>query len=380
MKKCIRAARAVTLQDEAGLTEDFALIHNESEILETGTWSEIKDRAPADVTDLGDVTIVPGLINAHVHLELSHIEGKTVQGQGFMPWVISLLSNSTYDIQDDLISKALASMLESGTVFCADISTNNCARIAELMDESGMGFYGFCEAIGQHIPKEGGAFFPSKTYPLGRNAGAGHALYSTHAEMIRALKKADSAANMPFSIHLAENEEEDQIVAEGTGPFAQMLKGAGLLADCGNKGLSPVAYAHSLEILDKSTLAVHCVRVSESDIKILADTGTNVCLCPRSNDFIGEGQAPWEKIINSGINTCLGTDSIASNHDLNMWNELEYMLKKIKIKMPAQDALSLITKNSAKALMIDEFYGSLEAGKRPVFATVPASLEDLLFQ
>ncbi|WP_031481754.1 amidohydrolase family protein [Maridesulfovibrio frigidus] len=379
MNKCIRAARAVTLQDGAGLIEDFALIHNGTEILETGTWSDLKDSAPADVADLGDVTIVPGLINAHVHLELSHIEGKTVQGQGFMPWVISLLSNATYDIQEELIRKALASMLESGTSFCADISTNNCSRIAELIDESGIGFYGFCEAIGQQIPKEGASFFPSKTYPLGRNAGAGHALYSTHAKMIRALKKADSAANLPFSIHLAENEEEDEIIAHGTGPFAEMLKGAGLLAECGSNGLSPVEYAHSLEILDKSTLAVHCVRVSENDIKILADTGTNVCLCPRSNDFIGEGQAPWEKIINSGVNTCLGTDSIASNHDLNMWNELEYMLKRIEINISAQQALSMITKNSAKALMIDKFYGSLEAGKRPVFAIVPASLEDLLF-
>ncbi|WP_291330281.1 amidohydrolase family protein [Desulfovibrio sp. UCD-KL4C] len=380
MKKCIRAAKAVTLQEGMGLVEDFACIHNGTKILETGTWSSIKNSFSGDVTDLGDVTLVPALINAHVHLELSHLEGKTLQGQGFMPWIISLLSNATYAIDETAIRNAISSMLKTGTAFCADISTQNCSKVAELLHEAGIGFYAFCEAIGPQIPKGGASFFPDKTYPLGRLAGAGHAPYSTHAEMLRAIKKADSAANRPYSIHLAENEEEDEIVAKGTGAFAQMLSGAGLLADCGNKGLSPVEYASSLEILDESTLAIHCVRVSATDINILAETKTNVCLCPRSNEFIGEGRAPWEKIISSGINTCLGTDSIASNHDLNMWNELEYLLKNIKTPLTPQQALSLVTQNGAKALMVENLYGSLEVGKRAVFATVPTHLEDLLFQ
>ncbi|SDK45511.1 Cytosine/adenosine deaminase [Maridesulfovibrio ferrireducens] len=362
------------------LIHDFALIHNGTEILETGTWSSIKNHFSGDVTDLGDVTIVPGLINAHVHLELSHLEGKTVQGQGFLSWITSLLKNPTYKIETDAINKALSGMLESGTVFCADISTCNCSKMSELMNESGIGFYSFCEAIGQKIPKSGASFFPDKVYPRGKTAGAGHAPHSTCGELLIAVKKADSAAKRPFSIHLAENEEEDEIVGQGTGPFAEMLRKAGILSDCGSKGLSPVEYIHSLGILDESTLAIHCVKVSESDIKILADTGTNVCLCPRSNEFIGEGRAPWEKIINSGINTCLGTDSIASNHDLNMWNELEYLLKEIHIKLTSQQALSMITKNGAKSLMIEDLYGSLEVGKRPVFATVPSHLKNLLFQ
>ncbi|GKT37636.1 amidohydrolase family protein, partial [Aduncisulcus paluster] len=177
-----------------------------------------------------------------------------------------------------------------------------------------MGFYACCEAIGVQQPKEGAKFFPQKN--------------STTAAA-----PANNKAGLPYPIHLAENEEEDEIVAHGTGEFAGMLKGAGLLADCGSKGLRPVEYADSIGLLDDSTLAVHCVRVAESDIKILAERKVNVCLCPRSNTYIGEGRAPWEKILKSGINTCLGTDSIASNHDLSMWNELEYMLKNIKISL-----------------------------------------------
>ncbi|WP_432738570.1 amidohydrolase family protein [Maridesulfovibrio sp. FT414] len=361
------------------LIHDFALLHDGERILETGSWDNIKNGFTGEVEDLGDVTITPGLINAHVHLELSHLQGRTVQGQGFTGWVKSLLGNPLYDLNEQAVREALLGMKQTGTAFCVDISTRNCAAIAGIMDELSMGFYACCEAIGLQPPKDGAKFFPSREFRHGHAAGSGHALYSTAPELLKAVKKADNDAGLTFPIHLAENEEEDEIVARGTGVFAEMLKGAGMLADCGRKGQSPVEYADSLGLLDRSTLAVHCVRVTDRDIETLAARETNVCLCPRSNEYIGEGRAPWEKILNSGIKTCLGTDSIASNHDLNMWNELEFLLKNINISLSAQDALALVTTNGARALNIAESYGSLEKGKRAVFAIVPAHLEDLLF-
>ncbi|WP_320173689.1 amidohydrolase family protein [Maridesulfovibrio sp.] len=364
---------------ENPVIEDFALIHDGERILETGIWSELNETFSGEVEDLGDVTIAPGLINAHVHLELSHLKGKTVQEQGFTNWIKSLLSNPLYDLDTEAVRDAVQQMCAEGTAFCVDISTRNGAQVAGIMDELTMGFYACCEAIGVQEPKEGAKFFPQKEFNHGRAAGSGHSLYSTGAELLQAVKAANDAAGLPYPIHLAENEEEDEIVAHGTGEFAGMLKGAGLLADCGNKGLRPVEYADSLGLLDDSTLAVHCVRVADSDINILAERKVNVCLCPRSNTYIGEGRAPWEKILKSGINTCLGTDSIASNHDLSMWNELEYLLKNIKISLSTAEALALVTTNSAKALKIDDLYGSLDKGKRAVYAIIPSHLEDLLF-
>ncbi len=364
---------------EEPVIKDFAMLHDQGRILDAGPWSELKKDFSGDVEDLGDVTIVPGLINAHVHLELSHLTGMTVQGQGFTGWIKSLLANPLYELETEAVRKAVLEMQAEGTAFCVDISTRNCAQVASIMDELGMGFFACCEAIGVQIPKEGAKFFPQKQYTHGRAAGSGHSLYSTGAEFLQAVKKADDAAGLPYPIHMAENAEEDEIVAAGSGEFAQMLKGVGLLADCGKKGLRPVEYADSLGLLDQSTLAVHCVRVSETDIITLKQRKVNVCLCPRSNAYIGEGRAPWEKILESGINTCLGTDSIASNHDLSMWNELEYLLKNIKISMSPVEALALVTTNSARALKIFDSYGSLEKGKRAVYASVPNKLEDLLF-
>ncbi len=361
------------------ITTDFAMIHDGNRILETGKWSSLKNGFSGEITDLGDVTIAPGLINSHIHLELSHLKDKTVQGKGFMDWVKSLLASPLYELEEKAVRNALQTMLADGTVFCADISTRNCAAIASIMNEMGMGFYAFCEAIGLQIPDAGAKFFPQKDFSTGWAAGAGHALYSTSAQLLQAVKKADNEQKMPFSIHLAENVEEDEAISKGTGDFAELLKGAGMFASCDQKGLTPVQYADSLEILDDLTLAVHCVRVTDEDIETLAQRNVNVCLCPRSNEYIGEGRAPWEKILSSGINTCLGTDSIASNHDLSMWNELEFFLKNVESRLSAYEALALITTNSAKALNIDELYGSLEKGKKAVFATVPPRLDDLLF-
>ncbi len=376
MIHCIRAAQAITMQPGKHPVADFAMIHDGRRILETGTWSLLKHTFSGKVTDLGEVTLVPGLINAHTHLELSHMAGRTVQQQGFLKWVQSLL-NAPPGFDPEAVRAALESMKAGGTCFCGDIATYNCVAVAAIMEESNMGFTAWCEAIGTRIPAQGARFFPQKTYTMGRTAGAGHALYSTGAELLQAVQKADQTAGLPFSIHLAENQEEEDIVARGTGEFAQMLAKAGMLADCGSKGRSPVEHAHALGLLDDGTLAVHCVRVSDTDIATLAASGTHVCLCPRSNDFIGEGRAPWEKIMHSGINTCLGTDSIASNHDLDLWNELEFFLRNLRSSLTPPQALALITSNSAKALKIDAAYGSLEKGKRACFAVVPTHMENL---
>ena len=357
---------------------DFALIHDGDRILQTGTWSALKHTFSGKVTDLGEVTLVPGLINAHTHLELSHLAGKTVQGKGFLTWVQSLLAHSRERFDPEAVRAALTAMKDGGTCFCADIATSNCVPVASLMEEAGMGFYACCESIGLRVPTEGAKFFPQKKYTMGRVAGAGHALYSTGPELLQAVKKADLAAGLPFSIHLAENQEEEEIVAQGTGAFAQMLEQAGMLADCGKKGVSPVEHAHALGLLDEHTLAIHCVRVSKSDIETLAACRVNVCLCPRSNTYIGEGRAPWETIIHAGITTCLGTDSIASNDDLDMWHELEFFVQNLDTPLSLRQALSLITLNSARALGIEASYGSLEQGKRAVFTTLPGRIRNLL--
>jgi cytosine/adenosine deaminase-related metal-dependent hydrolase len=360
------------------VVSDFAMITENGIILETGKWSFIKKAWTADVEDLGDVTITPGLVNAHTHLGLSHFEGLTVKGQGFTGWMQSLVAGPLQTFDGQALYNKVQEMLSQGTVYCADISTSNIIEVAGTLDTTDMAFTAFCESMGNAAPKDGKKLFPEYSSTKGRIAGAGHALYSTNAKRLKAVKNADSAAGLPFSMHLAENQEEDLILAGEECAFGKMLEAAGFLPEF-PEAVRPVPYADSLGLLDSQTLAVHCVKVDDRDIDILAERGVGVCLCPRSNLYIGEGRAPWEKIISAGIRTCLGTDSIASNFDLNLWNDLSYLLENIKISLDVTEALSLVTLNPAGILGIDDIYGRLEPGLSASYAVMPSGIEDLLF-
>ncbi len=134
---------------------------------------------------------------------------------------------------------------------------------------------------------------------------------------------------------------------------------------------TPVEYGRDLNLLDSSTLAVHCVQVSDSDLQILHETGANICLCPRSNDFIGVGRAPFEKILATEINVCLGTDSLASNYDLNLWNELSFFIREIDLEFSISEAVQLLSHNPAQALLMADRLGTLAKGKIWKYAIMP---------
>lgn len=360
------------------IIDNFAMIVDDGIILDSGKWSDIRNSCPSEITDLGDVTLTPGLINAHTHMGLSHLEGLTVQGQGFTGWMKSLVKAPLKAFDGSSLINKGQEIYSQGTAYCADISTTDTLKVAQALEETGLGFTSFCENMGQNIPKPGRRVFPEYESSQGRIAGAGHALYSTNAEMLKAVKSADQNAGLPFSIHLAEHEEEDMVLSGQESEFSRMLAEAGLLSSFSGK-YRPVEYADELGLLDSKTIAVHCVRLNEDDIDIVRSSGATVCFCPRSNLYIGEGRAPWEKVIGSGINTCLGTDSIASNYDLNLWNELQYLLENIKISISPEAALAMVTVNPALVLGIDSFYGTLKPGAKAVYTIMPRVIEELLF-
>ena len=171
---------------------------------------------------------------------------------------------------------------------------------------------------------------------------------------------------------MAESSGESELLSNGRGELADFFRAAEILPpDFKAPGSSPVAYAESLSLLDEMTLAIHCVELNQSDIETLARHRVNVCLCPRSNAFIGVGQAPWEKLNQAGINLCLGTDSLTSNHDLNLWHELEFLLATNNSSINFETGLKMLTINPAQALAIDTYYGTLASGKKAAWSIVP---------
>jgi aminodeoxyfutalosine deaminase len=378
--KLIRCRQIITGIPGQEPIDDGCLIHDGNTILDIGLFKDLIGSYTGKTSDLGEVTIVPGLINAHCHLELSKLEGKTLSGQGFVPWLQSMMKHDYRTIDYDAVKNMVMARKTSATCCYGDILAGQNTKTTDILTELKIYFTCFFEAFGflsNNRFDTGDMRYQKKRY--GYIAGSGHALHTNSASVLQDVKQEDRKHGFPFSIHLAEHDDEAGMLMGEKTAFYNLLEQNKMLGNGFSPPMkTPVAYAHDLGLLDRTTLSVHCVKVSDKDIEILSDTGTNICLCPRSNAFINVGRAPWEKIMDSGINVSLGTDSIASNYDLNLWNELEYFIQRFDRKITISDAIALITCNPAKALLMNDKLGTLEKGKVMRYAIMPEQISALI--
>jgi cytosine/adenosine deaminase-related metal-dependent hydrolase len=354
------------------ITLDAAVAVQNGAVAQAGTWAEVKGSCPAPVRDLGEVTLLPGLINAHGHLELSHLSLPPSAGavNGYLDWVRWLVAQPLGATNLEAIARACSQLAACGTAGVADIATRLPALVAQGLNAAGMEHVIFLERFGY----QGDAPLPDMD--TDRLALAGHALYSTDPASLRAAKAWDTARSKPFSIHLAEHLGEVELLATGTGEFADFMRERILPRDFAPPGLSPTAWADALGLLDERTLAVHAVHVSKPDIDILKSRGSTVCLCPRSNEIIGVGRAPVRALLDAGVSCCLGTDSLASSPDLDLFGELRALLGFCALS--PLEALSLLGPIASKILGFGRL-GTLAPGSRARFATLPQDLEAALF-
>lgn len=375
MIELIRAAKAATMIPGAPVIEDAAILVDQGVIKEVGTYADLGPTHSGEIIDLGDAFVAPGLVNAHSHLELAHLRSKCPSGQGFVTWVEDLLQQPIFDLDPDALEDAARELKRTGTCMVGDIATRFAKEMAGMLEASGLFFVVFCEAIGETVPKK--TFIPSGDFEAGLISVAGHSLYTTHVDVLRAAKAETADKGLPFSLHLAEHDDEVAIMAGEPSPFLDLLQARGRLLDFKPPKKRPVQQAAHLGLLDETTLAVHCVKVTDEDIETIRQSGATVCLCPRSNEFIGVGRAPWEKWVASGTPVCLGTDSLASNNDLDLWNEAVYLKQNFKGELSFEDLLAMVTRVPAKIMGADHILGTLEPGKIAAFAKVPEKIHDL---
>ena len=395
MVKAFRAKSIVTLAGEGpartrseleaplAAMDDGVLVVDGGRVLAVESFTAFKHgvHSLCPITDLGDVRLTPALVNAHCHLELSHLAGAVPGGNGFAAWVKVLIPLASKPVLPDVllshIGTALEQVRQSGTAHVGDVGSRNPALVAQAAGQD-HGITHFLEILGfgpaapsGSVPEELAAqgYCPeaAATLPPDRHpwcAVSGHALYSTSPEALRAAFAWCRERERPFSMHLAECPEEDDCLLYGKGDLHDLLRRGLMPPDWRHPGMLPVGYADSLGLLGPHTLAVHCVRCSPGDVATLARASASVCLCPRSNRFIGVGQAPAEIMAENGLLLCLGTDSLASNHDLDMrqemWTAQEFW------GFSDQAVLRMATVNAAHALGLSHL-GSLTPGKAAAF-------------
>lgn len=368
MYPCIyKARRIITLDPDVPELWDAGLAVQHGRIVAVGPWSELKSCGP--VHDLGTVTLVPGLINAHTHLELSHLAGAIPQGLGFSAWADSLFALLRTSARKQNSAQSFNDYVGQGLACVLDVCSRPGHTYAQL-EQAGIHIVSVQEYAGRVRKIDDTA----NTLTWSR---AAHALYSTQAEFVVQLKQWCENQGKVFSIHLAEVPGENDFFVHGQGQFAEFLRARRiLLKNFQPPGLSAVAYAKSLGVLNARTLAVHCVHVDDADIDVLAHSGTRVCLCLRSNAWIGVGQPPVAALHEAEIPLCVGTDSLASNTDLDIWAELR-AVRAVLPTITLTELLAMATRIPAELLGLGQEYGRLAVGNRACWAVLPEDWAEL---
>lgn len=384
-----RQAHTVTHRAKWVIADARTVIKNGYVQVEDGVIQSIGDAIPAaagTIIDHGSGVLMPALVNVHTHLELSALAGKVDFGHGFGNWVRQLLSLREQTGPDALRAgahSAIQTMLSTGTGLVGEISTTGLTR--NLFWQSELKGIWFHEKLGNQSDEA----FPVQpdlppTKGHQRCSFAGHAPHTTDPELLVRLKNRTRVRRLPFSIHLAESRDECEFLKTGKGAWAEFLMERGI--DFSTWGLpvsSPVQYLNRLGILGPDSIAVHVIRVDRSDLHILRESKTQVCLCLRSNRNLHGRLPDLDAIMQSGIRPCLGTDSAASTGSLSMFDEMAFVAECFPGLAP-EEIFSMATVNGAGALGMEQTFGTLIPGKIgpmiyvPVEAVTVASLLEKL--
>ena len=328
----------------------------------------------APARDLGPGVLLPGLVNAHCHLELSYLRGKAPGSGGFVPWVESVVSarGTVPEAEMEAAAEAaIADLARHGTVAVADVS-NTLSHVAALR-ASGLRALVLHELLGWD-PAGARQILESA---LARIAALGdsrvtirlaaHAPHSVSPQLLALLVERGG----PAGIHLAESPDEVAFLREGDGAWGAFLarRGLGHVA-FDPPGVSPVAYADAAGALHPGLIAAHCVQTGAADRALLARRGVHVVLCPRSNASLGVGVPPLPELLEAGVNVCVGTDSLASVDSLDVLDDVAALHRAFP-EVPARTLIRMATWNGARALGMADL-GAIAPGMAGALAYAPA--------
>lgn len=340
-----------------------------------GTIIELLTAEEAELKNIQNITryegsLVPGLINTHCHLELSHLAGKIPMHTGlpgFVQQVMQLRAVSAEEIEAAMIM-ADAQMYENGIVATGDISNQLSSRQVKL--QSKIYYHTFVETMGFNPDK---AIEIIKKAEETRNAFSPlkativpHAPYSVSEPLFKEIFRTSGAEGESVSIHNQETTEENAFFESGTGHFLKLYEFLGLdISFFKAKGKSSLQTYLPLLSSAAKTLLVHNTFTSSQDLEFALETHSQLywCLCPNANLYIENRLPDIELLTSAGLNITLGTDSLGSNHQLSILAEMLTLQEKANV--PFDALLRWATLNGAVFLGIDEQFGSFEPGKRP---------------
>jgi 5-methylthioadenosine/S-adenosylhomocysteine deaminase len=331
----------------------------------------------SELVDLGDAVLLPGLVNAHTHLELTAMRG-LLEDLPFREWIDTLVAAKRAVLTEEMLLDSarlgVREGLRAGITTFADTGT---ARVtARAMHEAGVRGIAYEEVFGpdpaqcpQSIAELRAKVerVRAEPRPLIRIGISPHAPYTVSDALFAAAAAYAREAELPMAIHIAESLAEQELVIAGSGAFADALRARGIAV--ARRARSPIALLDATGALGASPLLIHCVRVDAADVRRIAETRSTIVHCPASNAKLGHGVAPLAEWLAAGIRVGLGSDSMASNNHMDILEEgrLAALFQRARLgrpsAIPAAMVLEMATLGGARALGLEHEVGSLEPGK-----------------
>ena len=305
---------------------DAAIAVEGERLASVGPRSSVISSFPeATVKDFGEAAIIPGLINAHTHLELTAMRGfLDKEDSNFFAWLRKLtLARLERMTVDDLFDSAAWGACESARAGITSVGDSSDSGATTINALKAVGLRGivFQESFGPdpRIVRQNMAAIKEKLArlselqsPLVQLGISPHAPYTVSAPQLEMTADFAITQNLPLMMHAAESLAEKEFLLHGTGGFAEGLAKRGI--EWTAPGVSTIAYLQEHGILEARTLLAHCINVDEADIETIAQTDTRVAHCPRSNAKLGHGRAPLAAFLKRNIRVGFGSDSVASNN------------------------------------------------------------------
>ncbi|MGH7293549.1 MAG: amidohydrolase family protein [Polyangiaceae bacterium] len=374
-------ADAIVTGDAEVLRDAAVVLDPAGAVIDVGPAPEVLPRHAGAPVERVRGVLLPGLVNAHTHLELSALRGQVPGGAGFVPWVEQLIGTRVEARPEedlDAVARAVTELDEAGTIAVGEV-TNSLVAVRSLARRGMVGSV-FHEVFGvekealvrrvealPRVVEEAVGPWPSPDLAY---VPTPHTVYTTHRDVVRRLVRDARERGQRASVHLSEHAAERRFLEHGDGPvadwYATRLRLRRDLLEW--PGQSPVAFADELGVLGPHVIAVHLTDARPAELELVARRSSPVVLCPRSNLFIDTRLPPLLAILAAGIAPALGTDSLASNASLDVLAEAKALADRFPSVSPAS-LLRMATWNGAMALGRPDL-GRIARGARPGLVAV----------
>jgi cytosine/adenosine deaminase-related metal-dependent hydrolase len=376
-RRMIVRARTVVTMDGAPI-ENGAVVVSANRIVDVGKFDDIRTRNAGEIVDLGEQALLPGLINAHCHLDYTCLRDKIPPQKSFANWIRTINSEKA-----ELSPKDYLASINDGFIEAKEFGTTTIANLTafpELIPQISelIRTWWFAELIDVRAPERASEIVDIVIESLksAQNWGlAPHALFTASKDLYRRCGEIARRENISLTTHLAESREEMAMFHNGNGRLFEFLKSIGRpMDDCGS--ITPLELF--LSTTDNRTLpnwlVAHLNELTESDFDSLERSKRqfHVVHSPRSHDYFGHTRFPFERLRALGFNVCLGTDSLASNESLSLFAEMR-AFQCTESGISPDEILNMVTVNPAMALHLQNTLGRIRPGFHADLVAIPCS-------